>query len=75
LVYAENSYYEPSFLDIHYRSQHPDLIQFSNNAFYGGRLIPMPAKNEYTPIHFIEVNGLYQEHINKDEAKKLLKYF
>ncbi|GBU24564.1 hypothetical protein R83H12_01198 [Fibrobacteria bacterium R8-3-H12] len=73
LVYAENSNYKPSYLDIHYRSQHPDLIQFSNNAFYGGRLIPMPAKNEYTPIHFIEVNGLYQDQVNEDEAKKVIE--
>jgi superfamily I DNA and/or RNA helicase len=72
LVYAENSHYIQSYLDVHYRSQHPDLIQFSNNAFYGGRLIPMPTKNEYTPIHFIEVNGLYQDQINEDEAKKVI---
>jgi len=73
LAYAENSDYKQSYLDIHYRSQHPDLIQVSNNAFYGGRLIPMPAKNEYTPIHFIEVNGLYQESVNEDEAKKVIE--
>ena len=30
-----------SFLDFHYRSQHPDLILFSNAAFYG-RLVPAP---------------------------------
>jgi superfamily I DNA and/or RNA helicase/very-short-patch-repair endonuclease len=72
LVYAENCNYKQSYLDVHYRSQHPDLIQFSNNAFYEGRLIPMPAKKEYTPIHFIEVNGLYQDQVNEDEARKVI---
>jgi very-short-patch-repair endonuclease len=72
LVYAENSNYTQSYLNVHYRSQHPDLIQFSNNAFYGGRLIPMPAKKEYTPIHFIEVNGIYHEQVNEAEAEKVI---
>lgn len=72
LLYAENSNYKQSYLKVHYRSQHPGLIDFSNNAFYGKRLLPMPAKVEYQPIHFIEVNGIYEDQVNKDEAKQVV---
>lgn len=72
LVYAENGGYKQSYLKIHYRSQHPSLIDFSNNAFYGRRLIPMPAKKDYKPIHFVEVNGIYEEQVNRDEARQVV---
>jgi very-short-patch-repair endonuclease len=72
LVYAENSNYKQSYLKIHYRSQHPNLIDFSNHAFYGKRLIPMPPKYDYKPIHFIEVNGLYEDQGNRDEARQVV---
>lgn len=72
LVYAENCNYKQSYLKIHYRSQHPSLIDFSNHAFYGKRLIPMPAKKEYVPIDFIEVNGIYEDSVNLDEAKRVV---
>ena len=72
LDFAETSGYKPSMLKIHYRSQHPHLIDFSNHAFYGKRLIPMPAKNEYKSIQFIEVNGVYEDQTNKDEARQVV---
>ncbi|HTE27988.1 AAA domain-containing protein [Flavitalea sp.] len=72
LVYAENSNYRQSFLKVHYRSQHPDLIEFSNHAFYGKRLIPMPPKSAYTPIEFIDVKGVYEEQVNKEEARRVV---
>ena len=72
LDYAENSNYKQSYLKVHYRSQHPHLIDFSNHAFFGKRLIPMPAKQEYKPIQFIEVNGLYEDQVNIDEARQVV---
>jgi very-short-patch-repair endonuclease len=72
LVYAENCSYKQSYLKVHYRSQHPHLIDFSNHAFYGKRLIPMPAKQEYKPIQFIQVNGLYEDQVNRDEARQVV---
>ncbi|MBL0048917.1 MAG: hypothetical protein IPP32_12570 [Bacteroidetes bacterium] len=72
LVYAENCSYKQSYLKVHYRSHHPDLIEFSNHAFYGKRLIPMPAKIDYTPIQFIEVNGVYEDQVNRDEARQVV---
>lgn len=65
-----------SYLDFHYRSQHPALIEFSNAAFYGGNLCPLPVNgDEYTPIKFIDVAGIYtsgKENVNKDEANAVL---
>ncbi len=72
LVFAENSGYRQSYLKIHYRSQHPALIDFSNHAFYGRRLLPMPARFSYTPIEFEQVNGLYDEQVNHDEARRVI---
>jgi len=72
LVYAENCNYKPSFLKIHYRSNHPDLIEFSNHAFYGKRLIPMPEKQEYKAIQFIAVNGIYEDQVNISEARQVV---
>jgi len=72
LVYAENCNYSPSYLKVHYRSNHPHLIDFSNHAFYGKRLIPMPEKANYKPIKFIPVNGLYEDQCNRDEARQVV---
>lgn len=64
-----------SYLDFHYRSRHPFLIDFSNAAFYGSRLVPMPAAEAYTPIRFFEVNGLYESnHTNPSEAKRIVEF-
>jgi superfamily I DNA and/or RNA helicase/very-short-patch-repair endonuclease len=72
LFYAENCNYKQSYLKAHYRSQHPHLIEFSNHAFYGKRLIPMPPKMEYKPIQYIEVNGTYEDQVNRDEARQVV---
>ena len=73
LDYATNCNYKSQYLEIHYRSQHPYLIDFSNHAFYGKRLKPMPEKEAYIPIRYIEVNGLYEDRTNKDEAKRVVE--
>ncbi len=73
LEFAIQRGYGETFLDIHYRSKHPDLIRFSNAAFYGSRLSPMPAALEYKAMRFFHVNGTYdqEESINHDEAVKV----
>lgn len=64
-----------SFLDYHYRSKHPHLIDFSNVAFYGGRLIPMPEKESYKAIRFIQVDGIYlSDNTNRDEAEQIINF-
>ncbi len=62
-----------SYLDFHYRSKHPALIDFSNNAFYGGNLIPFPAQEVYKPIEFRAVNGRYETRTNPAEVAEILK--
>lgn len=33
----------------------------------------MPAKKEYIPIEFIEVNGVYEDSVNREEARKVVE--
>ncbi|MYE38563.1 MAG: DUF559 domain-containing protein, partial [Candidatus Spechtbacteria bacterium SB0662_bin_43] len=72
LDYAEKIKHTQSYLDYHYRSHHPALIDFSNHAFYGGNLIPFPARIEYNPIGFYQVDGIYQDRKNDSEIEKVL---
>lgn len=66
--------FDESDLNIHYRSKHPSLINFSNHAFYKASLIPMPQKQEYTPIEFYQVGGVFIKRTNKIEANKVVDY-
>lgn len=65
---------EMSYLDFHYRSKHPKLINFSNAAFYESRLVPMPAKKDYIPIEYFKVDGVYKGRKNDSEADEIIKY-
>jgi hypothetical protein len=69
---AEGNFSE-DFLQVHYRSRHPNLIDFSNAAFYGNRLTPMPAKENYQPIVFTALDGIYEEGVNEKEAKAIVE--
>jgi very-short-patch-repair endonuclease len=72
LAYAVDKGFKESYLSVHYRSQHPYLIDFSNHAFYGSRLIPIPAERDYTPIEFLQIDGVYEGQVNKAEAIKVV---
>lgn len=74
LEFAIRRGYNESFLDIHYRSKHPDLIDFSNAAFYNSRLNPMPPVTNYKAIRYFNVCGIYDqtEGVNKQEAEKVI---
>jgi len=61
-----------SYLDYHYRSQHPALINFSNAAIYGDNLVPFPSRVVYTPINFYQIDGLYDDNINQSEIDKII---
>jgi very-short-patch-repair endonuclease len=66
-----------SYLDMHYRSEHPLLIQFSNKAFYGGRLqCPPSVKSDGVdeiPIEVLAANGVYEHQTNEMEARSVVK--
>lgn len=64
--------FENKFLEFHYRSRHPFLIDFSNHAFYNQRLKPLPNNFDYVPIKYIQVNGTFSEHTNEAEAEMVL---
>ncbi len=59
-------------LDFHYRSKHPQLIDFSNAAFYQQRLQAMPGVFDYCPIRFVAVDGVYQAGCNPQEAQEVI---
>ncbi|HTI68970.1 MAG TPA: AAA domain-containing protein [Candidatus Limnocylindria bacterium] len=73
LAAALNLSVQEAFLDVHYRSQDEALIGFSNEAFYGGRLQPIPGHPRHkafqAPIRLIHVDGVYLERGNVLEAK------
>lgn len=73
LDYAMENNYEKNHLDFHYRSKHPYLIDFSNHAFYNSKLKPLPTKSENKPIEFFQIDGVFDEYTNKEEAEKVLE--
>lgn len=68
-----DSTYQEELLQIHSRSQHPYLIDFSNAAFYGGRLIPMPAKDSYIPLEIMEIDGVLEQETNVKETRRVVE--
>ncbi|MFZ4573076.1 MAG: AAA domain-containing protein [Phycisphaerales bacterium] len=66
---------EQSYLDVHYRSRNGDLIEFSNDHFYGSRLqaIPGHPKNrvKQAPLTLVRVEGVYDKRTNAAEATKV----
>jgi hypothetical protein len=51
------------------------LIDFSNHAFYGTRLIPIPAQSDYKAIEYIQVNGVFESknHVNRAEVMEVIR--
>lgn len=73
LDFAIDAGYTQTYLDMHYRSKHPDLIAFSNACFYNSRLVPMPEKSNEKPIAYLHVNGLYENNRNQREAEEIIR--
>lgn len=72
LDFASELGFEKRYLDFHYRSRHPYLIDYSNYAFYNQRLKPLPNDFDYVPIKYINVNGTYSDNSNDSEAETVL---
>lgn len=65
------------WLSVHYRSEHPALIEFSNRAFYGGRLEAPPARvvgvKSARPIVYHHAGGTYADRTNPAEAAEVVR--
>ncbi len=73
LDYVLTKGYKKTPLLVHYRSNHSDLIEFSNNAFYSGNLLPIIKHEDYISIIYERVNGLYVDRTNPAEADKAIE--
>jgi superfamily I DNA and/or RNA helicase len=78
LDYCKNKY-STTDLRYHYRSDHKELIEFSNRAFYKNKLVfsSKLSNHDKKPIELIEVNGEWIDNKNISEAEKtveLVKY-
>ncbi len=73
---ALNLEIEQAYLDVHYRSQNSDLIEFSNQSFYESRLqaIPGHPSNRATvaPLRLVAVAGTYDKRVNVPEAQEVV---
>ncbi len=68
--------YGSANLTYHYRSRHAELIDFSNYAFYSGRLQIAPnlsENRENPPIVRYKVAGKWQSRRNETEARKTVE--
>jgi primosomal replication protein N'' len=76
LLEASKPLLRQSLLNIHYRSEHPTLISFSNHAFYSGQLQMPPSMQMHpveAPLLLIEANGVYDKKKNIIEAQKVIE--
>lgn len=69
--------FEESRLIWHYRSQEEELINFSNHAFYEGKLqvIPPAVHNDlnWPPLEWVEVEGEWKNNRNLPEARRVVR--
>ncbi len=60
----------------HYRSKSLDLIEFSNQQFYDGKLVMLPdyeVVNARQPaIEYRKVEGIWENNVNEPEAEEVL---
>jgi hypothetical protein len=68
-------YFKNILLTRHYRSRNPQLIAFSNEHFYGGRLRTFADRLQIkNPLTFTYVpTGIYENRVNLAEAKVVAK--
>jgi hypothetical protein len=67
--------YKEALLNYHYRSRYQELIEFSNQAFYQGKLIISPNVNQpkIPPIEYIYVkDGVFDNRVNEVEAQAVI---
>ncbi|WP_265571058.1 DUF4011 domain-containing protein [Sphingomicrobium nitratireducens] len=63
-------------LSWHYRSQHEDLIAFSNRQFYDDSLVVFPSPRPEDPLLGVRhehVGGIYRSSLNEEEARRVVE--
>ncbi|MFT4312970.1 MAG: AAA domain-containing protein [Candidatus Woesearchaeota archaeon] len=74
LLVRTKTVFESKRLSYHYRSAWPELIEFSNAAFYHNNLtIINPPKISHKPIEFLKVSGIWYNQENKKEAQAVVQ--
>lgn len=73
LTLAKSKFPE-TVLNCHYRSKYEELIEFSNQGFYQGRLMTVPPADgvDATPIEWRRVQGRWENRRNAPEAAAVL---
>ncbi len=75
LLNLSNQYLMQVQLNGHYRSKNLDLIRFSNDHFYKGRLTMLPDFHELNQgsraIEYVHVDGVWDKNTNRAEAEKV----
>jgi hypothetical protein len=76
LAAALNLAVHECYLDVHYRSRHGDLIEFSNEQFYGSRLQAIPGhprnRSKSAPVTLYRADGVYEKRRNEKEADQVV---
>lgn len=73
---AAKAAFHSAALSWHYRSQSQELIQFSNQHFYEGKLKVFPSFKATKPaIVLRQLKGCYQNRQNIPEAEAVVQYF
>ena len=75
LAAALNLDIQQSYLDVHYRSRNADLIEYSNDQFYGSRLQAIPGhprnRTKQPPVTLHRADGVYDKRCNEIEASRV----
>lgn len=72
LLHQANYHWQRVPLKHHYRSSHPDLIQFSNKHFYRGELQSYPSAGAQSPLHWYFIDkGRFIDRRNIEEARQV----
>lgn len=62
----------------HYRSQHEELVAFSNDAFYSGSLVTAPGSGPRIDegiegLNWAPVDGIWKNNTNRKEAERVVE--
>ena len=75
LLHQAGWYWKKTALKHHYRSEHPELIRFSNKHFYKNELVAYPTAGASFPLHLHYCQeGKYVDRINISEAKATAQF-